>query len=218
MAEPIPVSGAAERNKEPILAVLRELLPPRGTVLEIASGTGQHVVHFATTLAALAWQPSESDPERRAAIAARLAATGLPNVRPPIALDVHDEPWPLRTPVAAIVCINMIHIAPGSATSALIAGARRWLDPAGARLLFLYGPFKQGGRHTAPSNAAFDESLRAQDAAWGVRDLDEVTALAAAAGFTRTAVVPMPANNLSVAFTLGAPGARAAIPGATVPG
>jgi cyclopropane fatty-acyl-phospholipid synthase-like methyltransferase len=210
MSAPLPCSAAAERNQGPILEVLRGILPPRGAVLEIASGTGQHVVHFAAALAGLTWQPSDPNRERCATIAARLAAARLPNVLAPLALDVHDEPWPLAAPVDAVLCINMIHIAPASATAALIGGARRWLDPAGARLLFLYGPFKQGGRHTAPSNAAFDESLRAENAAWGVRDLDEVTAAAAAAGFARAAVVPMPANNLSVVFALGAPRASAA--------
>ncbi len=202
MTEPLPCSPSAERNKGPILEVLRGVLPPSGTVLEVASGTGQHVAHFAAALPGLDWQPSDPDPERRAAIAARLAAVRLANLRAPLALDVHTEPWPLAAPVAAVVCINMIHIAPASATAALIAGARRWLDPAGARCLYLYGPFKQGGRHTAASNADFDASLRARDPGWGVRDLDEVTALAAAAGFTRHAVVAMPANNLSVVLTL----------------
>ncbi len=215
MSDALPHSAAAARNQGPILEVLQGVLPSRGTVLEIASGTGQHVVHFAAALGALTWQPSDPNPERRIAIAARLAAAGWPaNVRPPLALDVHDEPWPLREPVDAVVCINMIHIAPPSATTALLAGARCWLDAAGTRVLYLYGPFRVGGRHTAPSNAAFDASLRAENPAWGVRDLDELTALAAAAGFARTALVPMPANNLSVVFTLGAPAGRAvAAPG-----
>lgn len=208
MPATLPCSASAERNKAPILAVLRGILPPRGTVLEIGSGTGQHVVHFAGALGQLSWQPSDPDAERRATIAARAAAAGLANVRAPLALDVHDLPWPLAAPVAAIVCINVIHIAPQTATAALLDGAGRWLDPAGARLLYLYGPFRQAGRHTAPSNAAFDESLRAQNPSWGVRDLDDVTRLAAAAGFERAAVVPMPANNLSVVFARGAPRAR----------
>jgi len=206
MPDPVPLSPAAERNKGPILDVLRGVLPARGSVLEIASGTGQHVVYFAAALPALAWQPSDPDPERRAAIAARLAAARLPNVLAPLALDVHAEPWPLGAAVDAIVCINMIHIAPASATTALFAGARRWLGEGGGPLV-LYGPFKQAGQHTAPSNAAFDASLRAENPAWGVRDLDEVTRLAAAAGLARSAVVAMPSNNLSVVFT---PGARLA--------
>lgn len=209
MSDPTARSSAAERNAGPILAVLREVLPARGTILEVASGTGHHVVHFAAALGALSWQPSDPNPERRAAIAARLQAAGWPaNVRPPLALDVHEAQWPLAEPVDAVVCINMIHIAPPSATTALLAGARRALAAAGAGVLFLYGPFRVGGRHTAPSNEAFDASLRAENPAWGVRDLDEVTALAAAAGLVRTRVVPMPANNLSVVFTLGAPAGR----------
>lgn len=208
MPDSLPCSAPAERNKGPILEVLRGVLPARGTVLEIASGTGQHVAHFAAALAGLTWQPSDPDPQRRAAITARLAAARLPNVLAPLALDVHAEPWPVPGPVEAIVCINMIHIAPESATAALIGGAQRRLAGAAARVLFLYGPFTQGGQHTAPSNAAFDASLRAENPAWGVRDLDAVTRLASASGFARTAVVPMPANNLSVVFTLRPPAAR----------
>jgi SAM-dependent methyltransferase len=208
MPDCMPCSASAERNKGPILEVLRGVLPARGTVLEIASGTGQHVVHFAAALGELTWQPSDPDPERRAAIAARLAAARLPNLLAPLSLDVLAEPWPVPSPVDAIVCINMIHIAPQSATAALIGGARRWLAESGARVLFLYGPFQQRGRHTAASNAAFDESLRAANPAWGIRDLEEVSRLAAAAGFARVALVPMPANNLSVVFTLGPLAAR----------
>jgi SAM-dependent methyltransferase len=203
MPDFLPCSAAAERNKGPILEVLRDMLPARGTVLEIASGTGQHVAHFAAALAGLTWLPSDPDPERRATISARLAAVPLPNVLAPLALDVRTEPWPVPGPVDAIVCINMIHIAAEAATAALIGGAGRWLAAAG--VLVLYGPFKQNGRHTAPSNAAFDASLRAENPAWGIRDLDEVTRLAATAGFARSAVVPMPANNLSVVFKLGSP-------------
>ena len=199
MTEPIPQSAAAERNKGPILDVLRSVLPARGAVLEVASGTGQHVVHFAAALPALSWQPSDPNPERRATIAARIAAARLGNVRSPLALDVHDEPWPLTDVVDAVVCINMIHIAPASATAALFAGAGRWLQPGGGVLL-LYGPFKQGGRHTAPSNAAFDARLRAENPDFGVRELDAVTGAAAAAGLARTAVVAMPANNLCAVF------------------
>ncbi|HUO79779.1 MAG TPA: DUF938 domain-containing protein [Steroidobacteraceae bacterium] len=200
MTAPLPQSPAAERNKGPILEVLRGLLPARGTVLEVASGTGQHVVHFAAALPALRWQPSDPSPERRALIAARVGAAGLGNVAAPLALDVHEVPWPLAAPVDAVVCINMIHVAPPSATAALLAGAGRWLDPAGAGVLLLYGPFRQGGSHTAASNAAFDESLRAENPEWGVRDLEDVARAASVHGFARTALVPMPANNLCVAF------------------
>jgi hypothetical protein len=194
----LPASPAAERNKEPILAVLREILPERGTVLEIASGSGQHVVHFATALAALTWQPSDPDPICRAGIAARIASCGCANVYAPLELNVLEEPWPATPPIVAVLCINMIHIAPWQATAALFRGARTLL-PVGAPL-FLYGPYREGGRHTAASNEAFDASLRAQDPAWGVRELDEVTEVARLHGFERTRITRMPANNLSVVF------------------
>jgi cyclopropane fatty-acyl-phospholipid synthase-like methyltransferase len=201
--DPLPCAAPAERNKGPILEVLSRVLPATGTVLEIASGTGQHVVHFAASLAGLRWLPSDPDAERREIIAARIAQAALSNVAPPLALDVH-EPWPLRAPVTAIVCINMIHVAAESATVALLEGARRWLDPGGARVLFLYGPFKERGVHTAPSNEAFDASLRERNPAWGVRDLDAVSRQAAALGFERAQLIAMPANNRSVVYTLGA--------------
>lgn len=206
--EPSPATPAATRNQQPILEVLRGVLPPYGTVLEIASGTGQHVVHFAAALPGLEWQPSDADPERCASIAARCARAGLGNLRPPLALDVHAEPWDLAGPYDAVVCINLIHIAPLSATAALVRGARRALRRDNCAALFLYGPFLRAGHHTAASNAAFDRRLRAENPAWGVRDLSEVTRLAAEQGFAEPTVVAMPVNNLSVIFTLGsrAPG------------
>lgn len=193
----LPTAAASERNKGPILEVLRTLLPAAGCILEIASGTGQHVAHFAAALPALAWQPSDADAAMLPVIRARTAA--LANVAAPVQLDVHAEPWPLAARCAAIVCINMIHIAPGSATPALLGGAARQLAPGG--LLFLYGPFREGGRHTAPSNAEFDAALQARNPLWGVRNLDDVDAMAARLGFARSALVRMPANNLSVAWT-----------------
>jgi SAM-dependent methyltransferase len=195
----LPTAAASERNKGPILEVLRPLLPARGRVLELASGTGQHVAHFAAALPALQWQPSDADPAMLAVIRAR--CVGLGNVAAPLQLDVHDAHWSVRGPYAAMVCINMIHIAPATATPALLAGAARLLEPGG--LLFLYGPFREGGRHTAPSNAQFDASLRARDPGWGVRNLDDVDTLAAAVELRRTTLVRMPANNLSVAYTRG---------------
>ncbi|WP_244121017.1 DUF938 domain-containing protein [Burkholderia gladioli] len=186
---------AAERNREPILAVLREVLPERGTVLEIASGTGQHAVHFAAALPCIDWQPSDPEPRSRRSIAAWVAQAGLPNLRAPLALDVRAEPWPVDA-VDAVVCINMIHIAPWAAAIALVNGAARRL-PAGGVLL-LYGPYRRAGAHTASSNAEFDAQLRARDAEWGVRDLEAVVALAEAAGLELERVVAMPANNLSV--------------------
>jgi SAM-dependent methyltransferase len=188
---------SGERNKRPILEVLRRVLPPTGTVLEIASGTGQHVVHFARALPELIWQPSEADEQLCDAIRERLRAAALPNVREPLLLDVCDDAW-LSMAADAIVCINMIHIAPWSATEGLMRHARRLLES--GELLILYGPFKRSGRHTAPSNAAFDASLRAQDPDWGVRDLDDVTTLAERCDFERAEIVAMPANNLTVVF------------------
>jgi hypothetical protein len=188
-------SPAAERNKQPILDVLLRVLPAEGTVLEIASGTGQHVVHFARALPQLIWQPSEPDAELRDTIRERLDSEGLQNVRAPLALDVLVDVWPI-TSADAVLCSNMIHIAPWSATEGLVRHASRLL--ASGAPLILYGPFKRRGRRTAPSNEAFDASLRARDPAWGVRDLDEVTALAQRHGFELAEVVEMPANNLTV--------------------
>ena len=196
----LPTAAASERNKEPILEALRAVLPAHGRVLEIASGTGQHVVHFASALPALSWQPTDADAAMLEVIRARIAAAGLANVAAPRVLDVHADPWPIAGPLAVIVCINMIHIAPASATRALLAGAARLLGTQPPGVLFLYGPFREGGRHTAPSNAEFDRSLQARNPAWGVRDLDEVTRLAEESGFARTEVVRMPANNLSVVY------------------
>lgn len=196
-------SPAAERNKQPILDVLTRVLPAAGTVLEVASGTGQHAVHFARALEAIVWQPSEADAGLRAALAARVAAAGLANLRAPVAFDVLDEAAPAVAP-AAIVCINMIHIAPWAATEALFRHAARLLS-AGAPLV-LYGPYKIDGRHTAPSNEAFDASLRSRDARWGVRDLADVRAAAAARGLDFRELVPMPANNFVVVLVRSAAG------------
>jgi SAM-dependent methyltransferase len=180
--------------------VLRTVLPAAGRVLEIASGTGQHIVHFAAALPALHWQPTDADPAMMDVIGTRAAAAGLSNVAAPRVLDVHTATWPVTQPLAAIVCINMIHIAPASATPALLAGAAQLLAMQPPGVLYLYGPFREGGRHTAPSNAEFDASLRSRNPAWGVRDLDEVTQLAMDVGLARTRTVRMPANNLSVVF------------------
>lgn len=188
---------SAERNREPILAVLERVLPATGTVLEIASGTGQHAIHFAAALPHLVWQPSDLDDEARASIAAWTAHSGLANVRPPLALDVRDASWGIEA-AAAIVCINMIHISPWASAQALIGGAGRLLGPGG--VLFLYGPYRRGGAHTAPTNAAFDEQLQRRNPAWGVRDMEDVVALADAAGFDADEPVEMPANNFSLVF------------------
>jgi len=188
---------AVARNRDPILAVLREVLAAPGTVLEIASGSGEHAVHFASALPHLTWQPTDPDEQARRSIAAHAAQARLPNLLPPLELDAAAPVWPV-TQADAIVSINMIHIAPWRAAEGLIAGAARLLPPGGP--LYLYGPFREHGRHTAPSNAAFDESLKARDPAWGVRDLDEVVALASRHGLALSRTVAMPANNLSVVF------------------
>ncbi|CAD6535912.1 DUF938 domain-containing protein [Paraburkholderia sabiae] len=188
---------AAERNREPILAVLERVLPASGTVLEIASGTGQHAIHFAAALPKLVWQPSDPGEDARASIAAWTAHSGLANVRAPLALDVRDASWGIDA-AAAIVCINMIHISPWESAQALIGGAGRLLQTGG--VLFLYGPYRRGGAHTAPSNAAFDAQLRSRDSSWGVRDMEDVVALADAAGFDSDEPVEMPANNFCLVF------------------
>jgi hypothetical protein len=190
-------SPAAERNKEAILEAIRSRLPSAGVVLEIASGTAQHVVHFARALPSLTWQPTDADEELRAAAIERIRAAASSNIRAPLHLDVLVPNWP-SVEADAIICINMIHIAPWSATNALFAGGSRLLRRGAP--LFLYGPFKRGGRHTAPSNAAFDESLRARNSEWGVRDLDDVERCAEEHGFKLVEVTTMPANNLTVAF------------------
>ena len=190
---------AVARNRDPIFAVLRRLLPPAGTVLEIASGTGEHAVHFAAGLPRVVWQPTDVDPDALRSIAAHRDAAGLPNLLAPIELDVTAPAWPVEG-ADAVVSINMIHIAPWAAAEGLMAGAARLLAPDG--VLFLYGPFKED-RHTAPSNAAFDESLRARNPDWGVRDLRDVEALARRYGFELAERVAMPANNLSVVFRAG---------------
>lgn len=185
---------ATLRNREPLLAVLRRILPPRGMVVEVASGTGEHAAFFAAALPAVTWQPTDVDPGAHASIASWCAL--VPNVRAPLPLDASaPEAWPLAH-ADAIVCVNMLHIAPWSACTGLLAGAGRLL-PAGAPLV-LYGPYRVGNAHTAPSNAAFDEGLRAQDPAWGVRDLEAVLAAAAPHGLRHDETVAMPANNLTV--------------------
>ncbi|MGW8269570.1 MAG: DUF938 domain-containing protein [Burkholderiales bacterium] len=190
---------AAQRNRGPILEILQRVLPARGRVLEIASGSGEHVVHFARGLSNLNWQPSDPDPEARASIRAWIAQEKAENVLAPIALNMMNARWPyLVEKFDAVVCINMIHIAPWEACLGLLYGCEQLLPPGGP--LVLYGPFMRGGKHTAPSNAAFDASLRRQDPSWGVRDLDDVVREAALRGFALEEVVDMPANNLTAIF------------------
>jgi cyclopropane fatty-acyl-phospholipid synthase-like methyltransferase len=191
------VSPSAERNKAPIAEVLQRVLPTRGSMLEISSGTGQHVVHFARAMPNCVWQPTERDPDCLRSIAAWLAAEALQNVNAPLYLDVHDEVWPAGQ-VDAVVCINMIHIAPSSATQALFRGATTIVNTGG--VLVLYGPFRREGQHTSPSNETFDRLLQAQNPEWGVRNLDDVARLAAKEGFELRERCEMPANNLAVIF------------------
>jgi SAM-dependent methyltransferase len=198
---------ATERNRAPILAVLEPLLH-EGSVLEVASGTGEHITWFATQMPALRFLPSDPDPAHRASIAQWTQALGVTNVAPPLDLDATATAWTLPAAelarLRAVLCINMIHIAPWQATQGLMRNAAAVLPPGG--VLYLYGPFRRGGNHTAPSNAAFHESLRARDAAWGVRDLEAVQAQALAHGLTTEQVTEMPANNLSLVLRrTGAP-------------
>jgi len=190
-------SPAAQRNKRPICEVLQRCLPEQGTVLEVASGGGEHVVHFAERFPRLQWQPSDTNADALASIRAWCAAAKLPNIAKPLALDVRSIPWPVQH-ADAVVNINMIHISAWECCQALFAGAAAILPVEG--LLYLYGPFSIDGRHTSPSNADFHASLRARDPSWGVRDLREVAKLAAEHGFDAPKIVQMPANNLSVVF------------------
>jgi Protein of unknown function (DUF938) len=191
------VSPSAERNKGPITEILMRVLPTQGDVLEISSGTGQHVLHFARAMPHIRWQPTDRDADCLTSIASWLAQTPTPNVNAPLSLDVHDEIWPVHD-VAAVVCINMIHIAPPSATEALLRGAGNVIARGG--ILFLYGPFRRQGRHTSPSNQAFDALLRAENPEWGVRNVEDVADLAATVGLELEQTHDMPANNLAVIF------------------
>lgn len=183
---------ATQRNRDPILEVLRRVLPPQGQVLEVAAGTGEHAVHFAAALPELTWQPSDPDPAARASIAAWTEEAALPNLRPVIALDAARLPWPLEA-ADAVVCINMVHISPWEATLGLVAEAGRLLPDGGP--LVLYGPYKVGGAHTAPSNETFEQWLTDLDPRYGVRDVADLTEAAAPHGLVLDDRIPMPANN-----------------------
>jgi hypothetical protein len=188
---------ATLRNRDAIVDVLRTVLPERGLVLELASGSGEHVVYFARSFPELEWQPSDPDPAALASIAAWRGDAGLANVRSPVRIDAAGDGWAVSM-ADAILCINMIHISSWTATIGLMRGAGALLPPGG--VLYLYGPFIRAGVETAPGNVAFDQSLRERNPAWGLRDLDTVSLIAAAEGLIREAVVEMPANNLSVVF------------------
>jgi SAM-dependent methyltransferase len=186
---------ATARNRGPLLEVLRGVLPEEGLVLEVAAGTGEHAAHFAAALPGLTWQPTDLDEDARASINAWAQESSLENIRPALPLDARIWPWPVSA-AAAILCVNMIHIAPWAATSGLLRGARELLPP--GTPLILYGPFLRAGEPTAPSNLAFDADLRRHDPEWGVRPLEKVAL--AAEGFALERVVEMPAHNLTVIF------------------
>jgi SAM-dependent methyltransferase len=198
-------SPSFERNFAPIRDALRPLIGGReGTVLEIGSGTGHHIAHLAQAFPELSWAPSDIHDSHHASIAAWGESLGCTNLGKPLFLDAATD-WPgdqaVRTlaPITAILCCNVIHIAPWAVTEGLVSGAAQALEPGG--MLILYGPFREGGRHTGAGNASFDAGLRAENPDWGVRDLDEVAALAAAAGFGPAQIARLPSNNLLVAFT-----------------
>jgi SAM-dependent methyltransferase len=188
---------ATERNREPIAAVLRELLPERGTIVEVASGTGEHAAFFAGLFPALRWQPSDPDPTALASIRAWREEAGLANLLEPVLLDAGAADWPVSA-ADAILCVNMVHISPWAATAGLMRGAGRLLGP-GAPLI-LYGPYRRAGVPTAPSNEAFDASLKARDPRWGLRALETVTAEAEANGLRFERLYEMPANNIMAVF------------------
>lgn len=191
---------ATLRNRDPILAALRQVMPPTGMVLEIASGSGEHAVYFASELPQLSWQPSDPSPEACASIAAWRAQEGSANLMAPLSIDAQEDDWAIGD-ADAIVCINMVHISPWEATVGLMRGAAHIL-PVGAPLV-LYGPFLRAGTPLAPSNAEFDIGLKARDPRWGLRDLDAVCELARTHGLAREQVIDMPANNLMLVLRRG---------------
>lgn len=189
---------ATQRNREPIAEVLAQALPAHGTVLEIASGSGEHCAFFAERFPGLTWQPSDPEPDARASIAAW--CEGLGNVLPPLALDAAAGDWP-AVRADALLCVNMVHISPWAATLGLMAGAGRLLA-AGAPLV-LYGPYRRHGVATAPSNEAFEQWLKDQNPEWGLRFVEDVSEAAAAQGLALERIVEMPANNLTLVFRRG---------------
>ncbi|HEY9706086.1 MAG TPA: DUF938 domain-containing protein [Allocoleopsis sp.] len=195
---------ACERNKTPILEVLKRVLPNSGTILEIASGTGQHAVFFASQLPGIKWQPSDINHEAIASINSWIEHEQLTNIYPPISLNIENyltEEKPALNNIVAMVCINMIHISPWTACVQLMKVANKILSEGG--ILYLYGPYKRNNEHTAPSNESFDQSLRMQNAEWGVRNLEDVILVAKGENMLLEEIVEMPANNLSVVFKKG---------------
>lgn len=194
---------ATDRNREPILAALKDCLPDFGTILEIASGSGQHAIHFVEHLPNHYWQPSDPDQKSRNSISAWWWEVQLNNILPPLDINTQDDVWSVENitlplPISSMVCINMIHISPWESTVGLMKGAGRILSKDG--ILYLYGPYKIDGKHTATSNELFDVSLRSQNSEWGIRELGDVKELAMEHGLTFVKTVEMPANNLSVIF------------------
>lgn len=190
-------SPASARNREPILEVLRRWLPAEGLVLEVASGAGEHAMWFAQALPGVRWQPTDRDPDALASIAAWRAEAGLPNLLAPLELDASAEAWPVED-ADAVVAINMVHISPWEATEGLVHGAARVLRPGG--VLFLYGPYREEGVPTAPSNEAFDADLKRRDPAWGLRLAEDLIALAASRGLEKVERAALPANNIALVF------------------
>jgi len=191
-------SPSTARNREPILDMLRDVLPENARVLEFASGSGEHAVFMARAMPNVTWQPSDPESDARASIAAWIAHENLPNVATPLAIDVRAQGWGVDGPFDAIVAINMIHYSPWESTPALFAGASRLLSKTG--IVFLYGPYKRDGWHTAPSNETFEAWLKERDPSFGVRDLGEVEREAGRFGFSLWKAAEMPANNLSLIF------------------
>jgi hypothetical protein len=188
---------ATVRNRDFILDVLRDVLPTTGVILEIASGSGEHVVHFARNLSSLVFQPSDPEPDALLSVTAWMKAAEVTNVRAPIVLDASRSLWPIAS-ADGIICINMVHISPWDASVGLIRGAAAILPPGSP--LYLYGPYKRKGFATAPSNEAFDRNLRDRNPIWGLRDLEAIAAIAQSAGFSIPDITEMPANNLSIVF------------------
>ena len=188
---------ATVRNCDFILDVLRDVLPTTGVILEIASGSGEHIVHFARNLPSLVFQPSDPEPDALLSVAAWMKAAEVTNVRAPIVLDASRSLWPIAS-ADGIICINMVHISPWDASVGLIRGAAAILPPGSP--LYLYGPYKRKGFATAPSNEAFDRNLRDRNPIWGLRDLEAIAAIAQSAGFSIPDITEMPANNLSIVF------------------
>ncbi len=197
---------ATERNRDALLEVFRAHLPKSGTLVEIASGTGQHAAHMASHLQPLYWQPSDIEPDKLDSINAWAAESGEENILPAVHMNVFENEFStleVPAPISAVAAINLIHIAPWSVAEALVRRAATTLVSGGAAsdgVFFLYGPYRRGGAHTSPSNESFDASLRSRDNSWGVRDLEAVSELAMVHGFGDPAIIEMPANNLSLVF------------------